>query len=272
MSSKEREYVLGTHRDEVERLGLQHRLWRERVLEAWDHAGFGAGDTIVDVGSGPGHASFDISDIVGPDGRVIALDQSARFVAEIEAQAAERGVSNITTNECDITRNDLPVKDADGIWVRWVLCFVPEPRKVLERLLRSLKPGGTLVVHDYYDYRQWRFARETPEHTRFVDAVVQSWRADGGNPDIGLEIPRWLREMGCEISWMRTVTELLRPAVPLWEWAATFIRTGRHRVVERGLLTEAESKAVVEALAAAEAAPESIMVTPGVVQLVARRG
>ena len=83
--------------------------------------------------------------------------------------------------------------------------------------------------------------------------------------------PRWLREMGFEIAWMRTVTELIRPADALWQWAATFIRTGRHRVVEHGFLSEAESEAVVEALVAAEAEPETLMVTPGVVQLVARR-
>ena len=271
MSSNEREYVLGTDRDEVERLGLQHRLWRERVMEAWEHAGFGAGQTVVDVGSGPGHASFDLSEVVGPGGRVEAIDQSARFISEINSQAAARGVKNITTHECDITRGDLPVSDADGAWVRWVLCFLPEPRAVLERIVATLKPGGALVVHDYYDYCQWGFARQLPEHARFLDAVVKSWRADGGNPDVGRDVLRWLREMGFEIEWMRTVTELIRPADPLWQWAATFIRTGRHRLVEVGFLTEAESDAIVTALAAAEAEPETLMVTPGVLQLVARR-
>ena len=43
----ERDYVLGTHEAEVERLGLQHRLWRPRVLEAWRHAGLIEGQTAL---------------------------------------------------------------------------------------------------------------------------------------------------------------------------------------------------------------------------------
>jgi SAM-dependent methyltransferase len=269
--SGEREYVLGTHREEVERLGLQHRLWRDRVLESWERAGFGPGQTLVDVGSGPGHASFDLAEITGPEGRVVAVDQSARFLEEIRARAKERGVASIETHACDVTRDEIPARDADGAWVRWVLCFVTEPRTVLERIVRAVKPGGTIVLLDYFDYESWRFARETPAHDRFREAVVASWRGDGGNPDVGLEAPRWLREMGCEVVWMRTVTELIRPADPLWQWAATFIRSAGTRLVQRGFLTAAEDAASVVALEAAEADPEALMVTPGVVQIVARR-
>ena len=34
MTTAERDYVLGTHDDEVMRLGLQHRVWRPRALDA----------------------------------------------------------------------------------------------------------------------------------------------------------------------------------------------------------------------------------------------
>src|SRR5262245_48840980 len=63
------DYVLGTRDDEVARLLLQHRVWRPRALDAWRRAGFTTGDTIIDVGAGPGHASVDLAQIVGPAGR-----------------------------------------------------------------------------------------------------------------------------------------------------------------------------------------------------------
>jgi hypothetical protein len=37
--SKERDYVLGTHDEELERLGVQHRAWRSAVLDCWKKAG-----------------------------------------------------------------------------------------------------------------------------------------------------------------------------------------------------------------------------------------
>jgi hypothetical protein len=35
----DRDYVLCTHDEEIARLGLQHAVWRPRVLDAWRRAG-----------------------------------------------------------------------------------------------------------------------------------------------------------------------------------------------------------------------------------------
>jgi len=48
------DYVLGTDDDEIARLGLQHRVWRPRMLDAFARAGITAGSRVVDVGAGPG--------------------------------------------------------------------------------------------------------------------------------------------------------------------------------------------------------------------------
>ena len=76
MSTTERDYVLGTNDEEIQRLALQHRVWRPRALDAWRRAGFTAGQTLLDVGCGPGHATVDLAGIVGPSGRVVAVDRS----------------------------------------------------------------------------------------------------------------------------------------------------------------------------------------------------
>jgi ubiquinone/menaquinone biosynthesis C-methylase UbiE len=76
----EKEYVLGTGDEELARLGLQHRAWRLRALAAWRAAEIGPGQTVLDVGCGPGYASLDLAEMVGPCGRVVALDKSERFL------------------------------------------------------------------------------------------------------------------------------------------------------------------------------------------------
>src|SRR5678816_202122 len=76
----EQDYVLGTHDEELNRLGLQHRVWRPRALDAWRRAGFTIGQTILDVGCGPGYATLDLAEIAGTTGRVVAMDRSARFL------------------------------------------------------------------------------------------------------------------------------------------------------------------------------------------------
>ena len=59
MKPSEHEYVLGTDRAELERLGLQHQLWSEHAPRAWERAGFQRGMKLLDVGCGPGFATFD---------------------------------------------------------------------------------------------------------------------------------------------------------------------------------------------------------------------
>ena len=68
----DRDYLLGAHDAEVERVGLQHRLWRARVLDAWRAAAIGPGQTVLDVGSGPGDTALDLAEIVGSTGCVLA--------------------------------------------------------------------------------------------------------------------------------------------------------------------------------------------------------
>src|SRR5262249_62306842 len=90
----DRDYVLGTHDEEIARLGVQHRVWRPKMLDAWRRAGFGAGMTIADIGCGPGYAALDLADVVGPSGRVIAIERSRRVLDAPRSQARRRGGPN----------------------------------------------------------------------------------------------------------------------------------------------------------------------------------
>src|SRR5690349_951559 len=120
----EHEYVLGTHDEEIDRLALQHRVWRPEVHAAWQAAGFGAGHHLVDVGCGPGFATMDLAKVVGAGGRVTGIDASHRFLDALEAEAASRSLQNVTTVNQDL---DDPIQigpPIDGAWVRWVLAFV----------------------------------------------------------------------------------------------------------------------------------------------------
>src|SRR4051812_47686652 len=99
MTPNERDYVLGTHDEEIERLGLQHNVWRPRALAAWQRAGFTTGQTLIDVGCGPGYATLDLAELVGRDGHVIAVDRSRRFLDAFETRRRSRAVDHVTVIE-----------------------------------------------------------------------------------------------------------------------------------------------------------------------------
>lgn len=268
--SGERDYILGTHDEEIERLGLQHRVWRPRALDAWRRAGFTVGHTIVDVGCGPGYGSIDLAEIVGKSGRVVAIDRSRRFLDALESAARSRQIENVETHERDLDDGGaLPARDADGAWARWVFAFVRDPRGLLERVAAALRPGGVFVAHEYFDYRTWRVTPRSPELEEFVAAVVDSWRETGGEPDIGLDLPVWLREMGFAIRALHPIIDVVPRSNFVWEWPDSFVDVGTARLVELGRMTQVRARAVRASLSARAEDPRSLMVTPAVLEIVA---
>jgi SAM-dependent methyltransferase len=268
----ERDYVLGTHDDEIERLGLQHRVWRPRALDAWRRAGFTAGQTIVDVGCGPGYATLDLAEIVGASGKIVAVDRSRRFLDALDRVSRARGLdSRIEAHELDLADSPLPARSADAAWARWILAFVREPRALLTRISKILRPGGVFVAHEYFDYSTWRLSPRSPELEELVSIVIESWRAEGGEPDIGLDLPRWLEELGFEVRSLKTIVDAVHPSSFVWRWPSAFVEVGLARLVSLGRLTAGRSREIQAAFVAREREPSTLMITPGVLEVIAAK-
>jgi len=203
--SEEKSYVIGTHEAEIERLGTQHRVWRASVLELWRLSGITTGQTVLDVGAGPGYATLDLAEIVGRGGKVIAIERSRRFLDALSSLAAARGLANVETVEADLLEYEWPEAAADRAWCRWVLAFVNDAPKVLRGIARSLRPGGKLLIQEYYDYGSWHLAPRSPEFESYVAKIIAKWRKSGGEADIGLALPQLLPQSGFEIESVRPV-------------------------------------------------------------------
>lgn len=266
-----KDYVLGTHDEEIERLGLQHRAWRQRALDAWRSARIGPGQAVLDVGCGPGYASLDLAELVGPSGRVIAVDKSERFLRALDATCRQRGITNIETHSADFDAGEFPDGIADRAWCRWVLAFVKNPRAVLARMAAALAPEGVIVLHEYFDYSTWRAAPQCSELEEFVSAVMASWRDNGGEPDIALQLPRWLEELGFEVHSARPIIGVVQPEQLSWRWLATFVKGGRRRLVDLGYLSPSRAESIWQAFTNLQATPGARMITPGVLEIVAAR-
>lgn len=269
--NQDKTYVLGTHDEEIERLGLQHSVWRPRATAAWQRAGFDRGQTIVDLGCGPGWATLDLAQLVGPEGRVIAIDRSRRFLDALEARAAALGLRNIETHEIDLGSGPLPSVQAHGLWTRWVYSFVAQPRDLANRAAAMLAPGGTMVVHEYADYNSWQWSHPCDAFTRFVAAVMASWRAGGGEPDIARVLPQWLLEAGLALQSLAPHTFVARPGDHAWRWPEAFIRAGSRQLVALEFLDEAARDALLAAYAEFVMKPGAYQLTPLVLEVIARR-
>jgi SAM-dependent methyltransferase len=263
--STERSYVIGTHDAEIARLGLQHRVWRASMLQFWELGGITVGQTVIDAGAGPGFATADLAEMVGSSGQVIAIERSRRFLDALST----RHLQNVQQAEADLVEYDWPSAVADRIWCRWVLAFVNDPAGVIAGMARALKPGGAILFQEYWDYRSWRLAPYSREFEEYVGKVIESWRAAGGEPDIGLALPKLAMENGLSIGFVRPVVFTPRPRDFAWHWPASFARRYAEMLLEQRRIVPAEAADLDDILSRYESDPNAFMITPGVLQIVA---
>jgi SAM-dependent methyltransferase len=226
---------------------------------------------LLDVGCGPGYAALDLAEIVGPSGQIVAMDRSRRFLDALDAARRGRSLDNLNTLEVDLDEADLPAAEAHGAWVRWVFAFVKRPRDLLARVAWALKPGGVLVLHEYFAYSTWRLAPPLVELEEFVNHVMAAWRADGGEPDIGLYLPQWLEELDFQIKELRPIVDVVPPSNFVWEWPKTFLQVGLRQLVELGQLTSEAARSTWQVFEAREKTPHTLMITPAVLEIIAVR-
>jgi SAM-dependent methyltransferase len=267
----ERDYVLGTHEEELARLGLQHRVWRPVTLDCWQRAGITVGKRVLDVGAGPGYAAIDLAEIVGPTGEVVALERSQNFVRAIETTCRARSLTNVRIHELDLMHGELPKGDYDFTWCRWVVSFVNDQSLLIEKLGGVMPKGSIAIFHEYGHYETWRFFPRLPMQERFREHVIATWRESGGEPDGAVQLPELLAENGFAIRSATPHIFCLRPGDYMWQWPVTFIETYLERLIEMGRIDHAFAEQVRTALATAEKNPNARMLTPLVLEIIAEK-
>ena len=271
------DYLLGTDTTELQRLGIQHRLWSAQAAALWDRAAIGVGSRVLDVGTGPGYAATDLAVLVGPTGRVLGIEGSPSYIDAFVDRTGAMGLAHAEVRRGDIHHLATLLADDehasfDAAYCRWVLSFSPDIATVFAQLHKALKPGGRVVIQDYFNWRAMSIAPREPVFSRVIDAILAYWEGNDGSNDIMGDAPRALRNAGFELVHFDVTQRVAFPHTPRWAWPDSFWPSIVPRVVEAGFLTEAEAAAFFEFWRAASPDPHRVMVVPPVVDAVAAPG
>jgi SAM-dependent methyltransferase len=266
------EYVLGTDPVELERLGLQHRLWADVTHALWTQAGVRVGHRVLDIGCGPGFASTDLAQLVGPRGRVLGIDESGPFIAELNHRANALGLTNLTGRVADVQNPDAALEgepDFDAAFARWVLCFVRDPARVVAAAARRLRPGGRFIAFDYFNYATMALAPREPLVDEVVARLEQAIRERGGDPDIMGRMPGLAIEAGLTVRSLEAVPRIARPGEPMWDWPSSFWPSILPRMVQNGQITEDQRRGFDAIWQQASKDPARFMALPPVYLMIA---
>jgi SAM-dependent methyltransferase len=237
----------------------------------WQKAGITVGKRVLDLGAGPGYAAIDLAEIVGSAGEIVALERSNKFVGVMKEACRSRALNQVQIHELDLMTDDLPKAAYDFSWCRWVLSFVSNPALLIKKLAAVMPIGSVAIFHEYAHYLTWRFSPRLPKLERFAQQVSESWRAVGGDPDVGLNLPPLLAAHGFIIRSAIPRIYCVGPADYMWQWPAAFIESGSARLQDLGRVDDKFVQEVRSEFADAEAKPESLMLTPLVLEIVAER-
>lgn len=102
----------------------------------------------ADFGAGEGTFTRELVELLGPTGRVFAVDRDAGSLAAVDGWP-ERLRERVTRVVADVSRPfDLPTS-LDGALIANALHYFRDPAVILASLAARVKPGGRVVIMEY---------------------------------------------------------------------------------------------------------------------------
>ncbi|HET6564252.1 MAG TPA: methyltransferase domain-containing protein [Xanthomonadales bacterium] len=268
---RNKDYLLGTSNQELQRLGYQHQVWQDVTETLWRNARFGFGQSILDLGCGPGFASIELARLVGPDGRIEAIDAAETFLTPLQKSLDAAGLDQVRVQQGNAQEIPLPDCSVDRVWVRWLMCFVADPSRVCEEISRVLRPGGKVVIWDYYNYLSVNVFPEQAAIHRIFQAYYQSALKSGGSFDIAQYLPGMLLNCGLEVEQLLPINRAARPGSVTWQWVSLFHDSYLPKLVEQGLMGETEAVEFRAAWQDASNNPAAFFFTPPMLGIIASK-
>jgi ubiquinone/menaquinone biosynthesis C-methylase UbiE len=191
-------YIHGTETSEQGRLTRLNDLINEASLRELALRG---GERLLDVGSGLGQFTRAAGRAVGPSGRVLGVEGSARQLAEAVRQAQQQGEDRLVEMRAgDALR--LPLHDEewgtfDVAHARFLLEHVRDPLGVVRQMARAVRPGGRVVLADD-DHDVLRLWPEPLGLRPVWQAYMRTYDRLGNDPYVGRRLVALLHEAGVQ--------------------------------------------------------------------------
>ncbi len=108
----------------------------------------GAGETVLDVGSGSGFDSFFAAQAVGSTGQVIGVDMTEEMLEKSRSVAEEMGLAQLEFRQGFV--EELPVSDAsvDVVISNGSINLCIDKHQVFRDIFRTLRSGGRFYLAD----------------------------------------------------------------------------------------------------------------------------
>jgi ubiquinone/menaquinone biosynthesis C-methylase UbiE len=130
-------------------LTRDNREQEERCSLLMTNLGIKPGMTVCDMGCGNGYYTLQMAKMVGPTGRVLAVDIQPEMLRMLKQRAAEAKLENIEPILGEVHDPRLPAGEVDLILLVDVYHEFSHPEHMLAAMREALAPGGVIVLTEY---------------------------------------------------------------------------------------------------------------------------
>jgi len=104
------------------------------------------GQTVLDIGCGMGHFTIGMAKMVGPHGRVIAVDIQDRMLDHVRRRAMKDGLSErIVLHKGEVSGVEMS-GEVDSALAFWMVHEVPDQSAFFQAVKGLLKPDGLFLM------------------------------------------------------------------------------------------------------------------------------
>lgn len=107
------------------------------------------GEVVADIGAGSGYFTWRMARIIGPTGKVLAVDIQQEMLDLLMRNMAKRRISNAVPILGTVTDPKLPPNVVDTILMVDVYHEFDHPFEMVDAMQKALKPGGRIVFVEY---------------------------------------------------------------------------------------------------------------------------
>lgn len=173
---------------------IRHLLLAEDRMERFDRyevlrsLGVGDGTAVADLGCGPGFFTLPASELVGPTGKIYAVDVQQEMVDDLRTRLAQQGATNVAVRRSSELEPSIPQRSVDLALLAFVLHEIDQRSSFLLAAKRLLREGGRIAV---IEWEKIETPVGPPFDTRIrADEII----ADAAAAGLALEEQRSLHE------------------------------------------------------------------------------
>ncbi len=113
------------------------------------HAGIRPGQKVLDVATGTGAVAIAAAQIVGPAGRVVAIDMAEQMLDRAQAKIEQFGIANVDLHLMDAEHLEFRAGYFDVVLCAHALDLMSDMEAAIHDWVRVLKPGGTIAFSGF---------------------------------------------------------------------------------------------------------------------------